>query len=129
MGFKEIVSKLGSKSKERKEVLKNMEQQARFQKITEDRMKSSNERELERFMQEEREDEIKEALKVMRKRRENDIKFNHNPLDTPNITSGTQWEVLKEKNLFNKKGNMFSNQHNTLKNNNNLLKNNMRLLR
>ena len=128
MGFKELLERWGEKSRERKELLRQMERQMRFQKIVEDRQKSANERELERFHNEEREEQIKESLEYERKKRDHDIKFNHNPLDTPNIMKA-EWEVLKEKNIFAGKSNSFSNQKSILKNNPNLLKSNKKLLK
>ena len=51
------------------------------------------------------------------------------PIDTKNVTGKTQWEVLKEKNLFSNNKNMFEGQKSILKNNKNLLKTNKRLLK
>jgi len=127
MGFKDIIQRMGSKGRENREQLSQMVDQMRLQKLAEERQLSSNERELNRFMQEDREEEIKKALEMMRKKRERDINFGHNPLDTPNITNSTEWEVLKERNQFSNKSNMFANQKNILKSNRNLLKNNKRL--
>ena len=129
MGLRETIQKLGKKGKERKELLKNIDQQIRMQKIAEDRQLSSNERELNQLMNEEREAAIKEELEVLRKRKDEDIKFGHNPLDVKNITSHTQWEVLKEKNVFAKKGNMFAGEATVLKNDRNLMKNNDKLFK
>lgn len=128
MGFKDIINQFGKKAKERKQMIKDLDEKLRIQKLVEDRQKSSNERELERFMKEDREESIKEQLQAMRKKRQKDIAFGHNPLDTPNITNHTDWEVLKERNLFSGKGNMFTKSKSILNNNPNLLKNNMRLM-
>ena len=111
----------------KKEMFREAEQQMLIQKTLEERQKSANERELERFQKEEREEQIKEALDFYRKKRDRDIRFGHNPLDVKNITNSTEWEVMKEKNMFAKRGNMFSNQENIMKNNPNLLKNNNKL--
>lgn len=104
------------------------EEQLRIQKLLTERQKSSNERELEKFANEEREEMIKESLDYQRQKREHDIRFNHNPLDVENITNKNQWEVLKERNQFSGNKCMFSNQQNVLKNDGNLLKNNMQLV-
>ena len=128
MGIKELIQNLGNKSRERKEMMRVADDQLRIQKMLEDRSKSANERELERFMKEEREVQIKEALDIHRKQRDQDIKFNHNSIDTPNITNHVSWEVMKEKNMFTNKGNMFAGQGaSVLQNNNKLLQNNRRL--
>ncbi len=129
MSFKEALQNLGTRIKERKEWKRQAEEQLRLQKHFEDREKSANERELETFMKEEREEQIKEALDFHRKRREHDIAFNHNPLNIENITNHTDWEVLKERNLFKGNKNILSHSHSVLHNNPNLLKNNTRLLR
>lgn len=134
MGFKDILNKIGERHRERKELFRQADEQLRIQETLENRRKSANERELERFMKEKREEQIKYQLDIERKEREEDIRFNHNPLDVKNITSGTEWEVLKERNQFSGKGNMFTNQESIHKNNRklldngNILKSNMRLI-
>lgn len=127
MGFKDILEKIGEEQKRKKAYLKQLDEQMRFQKIMEDRQKSSNQRELERYLKEEQEKEIKESLDFMRKKREYDINFGHNPLNAENITNKKGWEVLKESNQFKNKGCMFSNQKSVLKSNKNLLKSNKNL--
>lgn len=129
MNIKEIIQSIGEKRRARNELLNQMSDQVRMQKIVEERLKSSNERELEKFQREEREENIKEELDFYRKKRRDDISFNHNPLNTKNITNHTDWEVLKERNLFKGRSNMFNQEATVMRNNNNLLKNNRRLLR
>ena len=124
MGFKEILQRIGEKKKAKKEIFRKMQEQDRLETMLEERKKSANQRELERYMKEEREKVIKEQLGIMRKRRRDDIAFNHNPLNVKNITNNTDWEVLKEKNLFSGRGNMFTNQKFIHKTNKNLLKSN-----
>ena len=129
MGFKEIMEKFGEKGKRRKEMIRDLDEQVRIQKLVEDRQKSSNERELERFMKENREEHIKVELDEVRKMRTKDIQFNHNPLNVKNITNHTDWEVLKERNLFKGKSSMFSNNEFIHKNNPKLLQNNPNLFK
>ncbi len=128
MGVKEIIQNFGEKNRARKELIKRMSDQARFEKIVEDRMKSSNQRELERYMNEDREQLIKEHLEVARIKRQREIDFGHQPLNTKNIMKA-EWEVLKEPNQFSKKSDMFSNQNSIMKDNPNLLKSNNKLLK
>lgn len=116
-----MVQNINSKSKARKEILKKMLEQDKLESIVEERKKSANRRELERYYKEDEESEIKEHLEYARKKRDNDIRFNHNPLDVKNITAGTDWEVLKEKNMFANNKNMFEGQKNIHKSNHNLL--------
>ena len=128
MGLREALQSFGSKSKERRELLNQMSEQMRLERLAEERQMSANERELRRFVKEDREESIKEQLEEARKRRKRDIDFGHNPLNAPNVTNSTDWEVLKEKNLFkNKKSSLFDNDGCVLKNNKNLLKTNRRL--
>lgn len=123
MSLKEIISGLSHKSKERKELFKQMQEQDKMQEIIEERKMSANERELRRFMKENREDDIKIQLDKERKLREDDIKFNHNPLNVQNITKETKWSVLKEKNMFVRNKNMFSGNNFIHNDNPRLLKN------
>lgn len=119
-----MIQRFGEKNRVRKEMIRQMDEQTRMEKIVADRQLSSDERELNRFEHEEREEMIKEKLEFMRERRRDDIAFGHQPLDTPNVTNNTEWEVLKEPNLFSKKSNMLSNEHSIMKNDPNLLKDN-----
>lgn len=121
MGFREVLEKLHNKQKEKKEILKRMTDQDRFENIVEERKKSSNQRELEGYIKEIKEKQIKEQLDFMRKKRQEDISFNHNALDVKNITNSTEWEVLRERNMFNKNKNMFANQPNIHKSSNKLM--------
>lgn len=127
MAFKEFIQGLGKKGKERKEMLRQMDEQVRMQRIIQERQLSANERELNRYLDEERESQIKQALEYQRKKRQHDLSYNHNPLSIPNITNHTDWEVLKEHNMFKGNNNMFTNQNFIHKSNKNLLKNNKKL--
>ena len=117
MGFKEALHNLGERIRQKKSMQKEMENQVRIQKSIEAKQKSANERELEGYMDEEREEQIKESLEYHRKKREKDIALGHNPLDVKNITDHTEWNVMKEKNQFANNKNMFSNQKNIFVNN------------
>lgn len=112
MGIRNFIEKLKDKKRFNSEQLKAAITHDRIQTVVEERKKSSNERELERFMEEDRQESIKNALTEFRKRREHDINFGHNPLDVPNITNHTDFEILKEKNQFAGRGNMFMGQKN-----------------
>ena len=112
MGFKDILSRLANKDEELKEESKRR----KIQRILDLKEKSSNERELDRFVEEERQEQIKEALEYYRKKRQKEIDFNNNPLDIPNVVSKTEWEVLKERNQFsNSKCNILDNGNPILK--------------
>ena len=122
MGFKEILNKMKERRDSKKEAFKNMQDQDKLSNLLEERKKSSNQRELEIYLKENQEKQIKEQLDIARKERSDEIRFNHNPLNTPNITNHVEWNVLKEKNMFSEKGNMFTNQEFMHKSNKNLLK-------
>jgi hypothetical protein len=128
MGISEIMERLREKREGKKDLIKQAESQDKIQSIIEEKKMSSNERELRKFLKEDREESIKEQLEQMRRTRDIDIKFNHNPLNTPNITNHTEWQVLKEPNQFSGKSNMFQNKGCILRDNKKLLKSNMRLL-
>jgi len=128
MKIREVIQNFGSKGREKRELLNKMAEQMRLQQLAEDRQKSSNERELDRFMNEEREEQIKEQLEFQRIQRREDINFQHNPINAKNIMK-SEWEVLKEKNQFSNKSNMFAKQESVLKSNRNLLKNNKNLMK
>ena len=128
MGFKDILQKLTGKGSRNREAISNMAEQIRMERIANERQLSSNERELNRYRDEDREEAIKEHLEYARRKRDQDIKFGHNPLDTKNIMK-SEWEVLKEKNQFAGKSNMLRGENTVMKNNPNLLKSNNRLLK
>jgi hypothetical protein len=128
MGLKEIIENMRERKKDKKELIRKMDEQLKVEELLQERRKSSNERELERFWKEDKEERIKLQLEEMRKKRDKDIKFNHNPLNAKNIMK-SQWEVMKEKNMFSKKSNMFSNSESILKNNPKLLKGGMKLIK
>lgn len=112
MGFKEILQRMREKRQGRSEAFRQLETQSRAVNTLQERQKSSNQRELEKLLKEEREEAMKEALQVMRKQRDLDIKFGHNPLNTKNIiysdfnvlNSGhgnmIRGNILNERNLF-----------------------------
>ena len=123
MGLADLIRRLGEKNKERKEKIRLLDEEIRLQKLVQDRMKSANERELEKFIEEDRQENINKMLEKMRKKRQQDIAFGHNPLNVKNITAKTEWEVLKERNMFKGRGNIFTNQNFIHKSNNKLLNN------
>lgn len=122
MGIKDILQKAKEKKEAKKEIFRRMQEQDSLSTLLEERKKSANLRELERYYKENEEKSIKDQLDIARKERERDISFNHNPLDVKNITAHTEWEVMKEKNMFKGGRNMFANQPNIHKSNPKLLK-------
>jgi len=110
MGIKEVLSEVFK----RDEDLKEMQKQVRLQKMVEDRMKSADERELERFHNEEREKQIKEELAFFRKKRNADYNSTRILNNDHNVMK-QDFDILKDKPLFSGKannvkgGNMFWN--------------------
>lgn len=128
MGFKDVIQKLTSGNSERKALIKQIDMETRVNKLIQERQLSSNERELNRYEDEDREAYIKERLEYARKKRADDISFGHNPLDAKNIMK-SKWEILREPNQFSKKSNMLNGENTVMKNNPNLLKSNQKLMK
>lgn len=128
MGFKEVLKNIGERIRNRKEYKKELIEQTRVQKYVENIQKSANLRELEGYQNEDRETMIKEQLEFARKKKDIDVKFNHNPLNVGNIMKA-EWSVLREPNMFKKKSTMFNQEATVMRNNPNMFKNNKRLLR
>ncbi len=112
MGIKDMMAGIKERKKEKKDMIRSMDNQLRAEEILSERRKSANERELEGYMKEDREAEIKIRLNEVRKIRDHDTNFNHNPLNAPNTIKNPDWEILKEKNIFSNQKNMFMNQKN-----------------
>ncbi|MCK9429544.1 MAG: hypothetical protein M0R17_06030 [Candidatus Omnitrophica bacterium] len=108
--FIETLKAMGEKSRERKEKIRELDEDMRVQKLVEERTKQSNERELEKYIEEDRQKNIKDTLELYRKKRQKDIDYGHNPLMVKNITNKSDFSILKQKNLFKHKGNMFQGQ-------------------
>lgn len=108
MGFKEVLQKMKEKREEKRTIFNQLQNQDQLTTLLSERKLSSNERELNRYLKENREEDIKKQLDILRKRRRDDIAFNHNPINAKNITNNVKWKILKERNLFSNKGNIFN---------------------
>jgi hypothetical protein len=122
MSFKEFIQNFKENNSARKERLRLALEERRINNLVEERSKSSNERELLRYMKENREKQIKNELDIVRKERQREISFDHNALNTPNITKGGD-NLLKQKKIFTNNKNMFVGQKSCLQNNPKLLDN------
>lgn len=109
MVFKEFLQKLNERKVQRKDKFREMSEDDKLVTLIEERKKSANQRELERYMNEDNEKMIKKQLEYARKKRSNEIN-SINCLNTPNITNHSDFSILKDKKLFVNRGNMFSNQ-------------------
>ena len=128
MGVREVLQRFTSKGKEKRELINQMADQIRMERLAQERNLSSNERELLRFRNEDREESIKEQLELARNKRNFDINHNHNVLDTKNVTK-TEWEILKEPSQFSGRSTMLDGGNSVMKNNPKLLKSNGSLLK
>lgn len=109
MTLKEIFNKFTHKD----ERFKDMQREDRMGKVLEERKKNANERELERFIEEERQKQIKIALEQFRKKKKDEFFHGGNMLKQKNIFKGHKnilhqdFDILKGgENLFMKKGGM-----------------------
>jgi len=98
MGIRDILERM----KEKKLKYKQYEEQMKVMEKYEERKKSSNERELERFKHEAREDSIKKELEEWRNHRNKDIEYGHQILKTKNMfdPKANGNEILNNQNLF-----------------------------
>lgn len=104
MNIGSFLDKFLDKRRENKREIKEMHQHIRNQKFVEARMKSSDERELDTMMEEERQKRIKMNLQALKKHRAKQEYVNRNSiLKSPNI-------FKEKKKLFLNKNNMFLNK-------------------
>jgi len=104
MGIKEILQKFH----EKKARLNEIQEEERLHKMAYDRTKSPHERELEVFLKEEREKEIKKQLDYFRKKRAKEIWSPTNQiLHQKNIfKTNPKEKILSQKNIFQNGGGM-----------------------
>ncbi len=97
-----LIGNLLQKLKEKRERKKQFEEEQRLIENFEIRKLNSNERELLKFQEEERQKKIKEALENFRKKRQQEIWSGKigNPLYTDNVIKGQKNLFKNERNLF-----------------------------
>lgn len=99
--IKKIVNGISGKDNEFKAKLKQAQEDARIQKIVDQRLKSSNERELEAHMERLREDDIKKKLDQIHKQQtKENWSGKHKILAGKTNIMKTDRPILKEKNIF-----------------------------
>ena len=101
MVLKELVQRI----KEKRAVFKEMKDNDRMQETLQQRKKNSNERELERFMEEERQKDIIEQLKMFRSKR-NEENRKQTILGNKNIFKGHTNILTDNKKLFSMHSNL-----------------------
>lgn len=83
-------------------MIRDAQDQLRIQKLVEDRMKTPNERDLESFMEKNRQEMIKRKLDMYRNREKRKILMNGKMTDTHNIFKGHK-NILGGKKIFTMK--------------------------
>lgn len=101
MGIKDFLNK----RIERKDRIREMEEETRISQAVEQKMKSPEERELEDFMKRERQKQIKMKLQEYRDREKGSM-LKGNLMDNHNIFKGHK-NILQADNLFQFKGDYF----------------------
>jgi len=108
MSIRDIINNWKEKREINNQQFKEMEREFLLRKKLEDRQKSSNERELEKFMKEKREEDIKRQLNEFRNKQRNEMWRGNSILKQKSILKNER-PILKEKNIFHLKGNMLDN--------------------
>lgn len=107
--LKNLIKGIGQDKKVIKEKLKDAEQDRKVQKILDEREKSSNHRELERFMHEKEEERITNTLKKIRKQKDREVWHGkHQILKSDCNILDNDRPLLKEKNVFKNNKRIFS---------------------
>lgn len=99
MGIRDFLNRL----REKREKYKQFEQEMNVQEKYYERKKSANERELERFHEEDRQRRIKAELEAWRTRTAKEAKTQNQILRTKNMFRGDGSSLLKERKLFTNK--------------------------
>jgi len=107
MSVMDVLKRWSEKKSEKSEKFKQLEEDYRLQKMLEQRQKSSNERELERYMKEQREKNIKKQLDIIRKQKKKEMWKGNQILkggtsilkDNKKLLSG-KGKILHQKNIF-----------------------------
>jgi len=102
----DLLKGIGKNKSEFKERLKEAQAQDKIQSTIEERKKSSNQRELERYMKEEEEKRIKQMLDKINKKRTRDQWKSNSILSKGKSILKDDRPILKEKNIFTNKHNI-----------------------
>ena len=105
MGVKEIISGILERQKAKKEKFKEMEEDYLLRKKLEDRMKSSNERELEKYLKDQREKQIKIKVDKIHKQQNHNMWHGNQILKSDYNILHDDKPILKQQNIFKGKSN------------------------
>jgi len=112
MGLLKNLLKGSGDRKEIKEKLKQAQQDRKVEKMVLEREKSANQRELERYIEERREAQIKEQLdKIHKRQNQENWKSKNMILGGKTTILNNDRPILKEKNIFHGNKNMFTKEH------------------
>jgi len=107
MALIDLIKRISQKKSERSQKFKELEEDYHLQKMLEERQKSSNQRELERYMKENHENNIKRQLDIIRKVKTQEawkdssiLKGGNKILDTNNDMLKNDTPMLQQKNIF-----------------------------
>jgi len=99
MGIFDMIRKWNDRKKLKTEKFKQMQEDYRLNKILEERQKSANERELERYFEEQRQKQITEELKKIRVQKNHEMWKGNNIGGKATMLKDDR-PILKEKNIF-----------------------------
>jgi len=100
MSVMDIVRKMGERKRATKEKFKEAQENMKIEKMLEERQKSSNQRELEKYMKDQREIQVKSELdKIHNKQNHENWKGDSILKSQTNILKNDR-PILKEKNVF-----------------------------
>ena len=107
-----MIQNILKKMSEKKAKIKALEEDRRVEQAVDEKMKSSNQRELEKFLKRQQEDKIKVELEKFRIKQRNETWRGNNILSQKNIFRGHTSVLTDNKKLFkgtkqNQKGGMF----------------------
>jgi len=100
MSLMDAIRRMGERKKITKEKFKEAQENMKIEKMLNERAKSSNERELEKYMKDQRELQIKCELDKIHKKQNQDNWKGNNPLKSQTSILKNDRPILKEKNIF-----------------------------
>lgn len=106
MGVKDLLQRIAEKKRRVKEI----EHQMRIQKQAEDRLKTSEERELEKFLEERRQKQIKRNVDTFRKQKTQEFLRGENIFKHKNIFANQQ-SIMTEPTMLTFKKNKLSHRN------------------
>ena len=102
-----MVRNWSEKRKEKSETFKKMQQQGKLDIMLEERKKSANRRELEKYIRDQEEDEIKAQLKKIHEKQNKDNWKSNSILNKGKSILHEDSSILKQKNIFKHNKNLF----------------------